>query len=284
VLGSIKRYGELVMFPHTLFSLPFGVISMMIAAGGFPPLKLTFWIIVALISARTGANALNRLVDKDIDARNPRTKGRHIPQGSVSVREALLLSAGCFVVLVIAAYMIRPVCVFLLPVPLSLMLLYSFTKRFTWACHLMLGAACACAPVGAWIAVTGELSWAVITLGAAVMLWVAGFDIIYGVLDIEHDREEGLHSIPSAFGARNAFVISAAFHTAAVMLLIYTGILVSMGWIYFLGIALTAGLLLYEHIIISPDDNRKIPIASYLMNQIVSSVFLIFSGADMLIK
>jgi 4-hydroxybenzoate polyprenyltransferase len=116
------------------------------------------------------------------------------------------------------------------------------------------------------------------------MLWVAGFDIIYGVLDIEHDREEGLHSIPSAFGARNAFVISAAFHTAAVMLLIYTGILVSMGWIYFLGIALTAGLLLYEHIIISPDDNRKIPIASYLMNQIVSSVFLIFSGADMLIK
>lgn len=284
ITKSVKKYGQLVMFPHTLFSLPFGVISMLIAANGFPRFWLTFWILLALISARTGANAINRLIDKDIDAENPRTAGRHIPQGSVSAREALLLSLWCFAALVLAAFMIRPVCVMLLPVPLALMLVYSFTKRFTWGCHLVLGAACACAPMGAWLAVSGDISVTAILLGFAVTLWVAGFDIVYGVLDEQHDREQGLHSIPAEFGTKKAFAVSAAFHAAAVVLLIYAGVTSSLGLLYYSGVAVITGMLLYEHIIISPHNFKNIRIASYLMNQIVSAVFLIFSGADIFLQ
>lgn len=283
IFGRIKLYGQLVMFPHTLFSLPFGIVAMLLAAGGFPPFRLTLWILLALVSARTGANALNRFVDRDIDSRNPRTATRHIPGGSVSAREALLLSACCFAALVFAAFMIRPVCAFLLPAPLALMLVYSFTKRFTWACHIVLGAACACAPAGAWLAVTGDIALPSAVLGAAVMLWVAGFDIIYASLDERHDREEGLRSIPAEFGTKRAFAVSAAFHAVSVAFLIFTGALCSLGLMYYAGVAVIAGLLLYEHIMISPGSRKNIPAASYLMNQIVSSVFLVFAGADILI-
>lgn len=282
--GSVKKYGELVMFPHTLFSLPFGITATLMAAGGFPRPWLVLWILVALVGARTGANALNRLIDRDIDAKNPRTAERHMPRGSVSAREAITLSACCFAALILAAFMIRPVCVFLLPVPLTLMLVYSFTKRFTWGCHLILGAACACAPLGAWLAVTGDIGWPAVSLGAAVMLWVAGFDIIYGALDERHDREQGLHSIPADFGTRKAFAVSAAFHAAAAALLALAGALCALGVIYYIGIIIIAGLLLYEHMMISPGSHKNIRIASYVMNEIVSAVFLLCSGADILIN
>jgi 4-hydroxybenzoate polyprenyltransferase len=271
------------MFPHTLFSIPFGVISMLIAAGGFPPFWVTFWIVTALISARTAANALNRLIDKDIDAKNKRTALRHMPAGMVSVKEASLLITVCILILAVSAFMLRPVCAMLLPVPIFLIMIYPYTKRFTWASHLVLGAASACAPIGAWIAVTGDIGLASIILGAAQMLWVSGFDIIYALLDEEHDREEGLHSIPAAFGTGKALMISSAFHAAAAMLLIFAGILSDFNWVYYIGIFIIAGLLLFEHIIVAPDDTDKITFASYRMNQIVSVVFLIFAGADILL-
>lgn len=284
VLTKIKAYGELVMFSHTLFSIPFGIIAMLMAAHGFPSVWLTGWILVALISARTAANALNRIVDKDIDAKNPRTAGRHIPKGVVSTGEAAILVVVCLVVLVVSAFIISPICVGLLPVPLFLFFIYSFTKRFTWWCHIILGVACACAPLGAWVAVTGGFSWAVVTLAAAVMLWVAGFDIIYGAQDVEFDRENNLHSIPARFGVRSALVISSAFHLAAAALLVYAGILAGLGLLYYVGVGLIAALLVYEHAIVSPANLKNVTIASYSVNQIVSTIFLLFSGADILIK
>ncbi len=283
-MKKIKAYAGLVMFSHTLFSIPFGIIAMLIAADGFPPLGQTAWILVALISARTAANALNRLVDKDIDAKNPRTAGRHMPRGAVGTGEVIVLVAVCLVILIVSAFVLGPVCVGLLPVPLFLFFIYSFTKRFTWLCHLILGAACACAPVGAWIAVTGEIGVTSLLLGAAVMFWVAGFDIIYGAQDVVFDREEALHSIPAAFGVKNALIISTGFHLVAAALLIYTGFLAGLGLIYFIGVGLVAALLVYEHAIVSPTNLKNVTIASYSINQIVSTIFLLFSGADILIK
>lgn len=282
VLERIKTYGKLVMFPHTLFSISFGIISMLIAAKGFPPFWAAFWIVTALVSARTAANALNRLIDRDIDAKNKRTALRHIPGGAVSVKEAISLILVCMLLLVISAFMLRPVCVLLLPIPLFLIMIYSYTKRFTWASHIILGAASACAPIGAWLAATGDISMISLILGTAVMLWVSGFDIIYALLDTEHDREEGLHSIPAAFGTRKALIISSAFHAAAAILLIYAGILSRLNRVYFTGTVIIAGLLLLEHMIVSPRDASRITFASYNMNQIVSAVFLLFSGADIL--
>ena len=284
VLKKIKAYGELVMFSHTLFSIPFGIIAMLLAANGFPSLWLTVWIFAALISARTAANALNRLIDKDIDAKNPRTAGRHMPQGLVGTGEVIVLIAVCLLVLIISAFMISPVCVGLLPIPLALFFVYSFTKRFTWLCHLILGAACACAPVGAWVAVTGEIGVPALVLGAAVMLWVAGFDIVYGAQDVAFDSEQSLHSIPETFGVKNALIISAAFHLAAAALLIYTGILTGLGLIYYIGVGIITALLVYEHALVSPTNLKNVTIASYSINQIVSTLFLLFAGADILMK
>lgn len=282
VFERIKTYGKLVMFPHTLFSIPFGIISMLIAAKGFPPFLVSFFVILALVSARTAANALNRLIDKDIDAKNKRTSLRHMPKGTVSVKEAITLILSCILILVISAFMLRPVCVMLLPIPMFLIIIYSYTKRFTWGCHIILGAASACAPIGAWVAVTGDISTISLVIGGAVMLWVAGFDIVYAVLDEQHDREEGLHSIPAAFGKRKAFIISSAFHAASVILLICAGILSHLGWLYFIGIAFITLLLLFEHTIISPKKLKNIIFASYNMNQIVSTTFLLFTVIDIL--
>ncbi len=283
VLDRIKTYGKLVMFPHTLFSIPFGLISMLAAAKGFPEFWVTFWIIIALVSARTAANALNRLIDRDIDAKNKRTALRHIPVGIVSVKEAALLITVCIALLIISAFMLRPVCAILLPIPIFLIAIYSYTKRFTWASHMVLGAASACAPIGAWLAVTGDIGVVSLILGAAVMLWVSGFDIIYAILDREHDREEGLHSIPAAFGTKKALLVSSVFHTGAAILLICTGMLSNFNWVYYAGTGIIAALLLLEHMIVSPKDQKRITFASYNMNQIVSAVFLILSGIDILL-
>jgi 4-hydroxybenzoate polyprenyltransferase len=278
VLNKIKTYGSLVMFSHTLFSLPFGLIAMFWAAGGIPQLRVFFWILVALAGARNGANALNRLVDKKFDAKNPRTAGRHMPKGLVKSSEVIIITAVCFAMLVLAAYELNPLCVKLLPVAIFLFCIYSYTKRFTWACHIVLGIACGGAPVGAWIAVKGEIGWPSLVLGAIVTLWVAGFDIIYGSQDIEFDRKEGLHSIPAAFGLKNALLISTGFHIIAVMLLVYLYFIMNMGWMYVIGIAIVTALLFVEHYMVKPDNLVNVKIASYSINQIVSVVLLIFTA------
>lgn len=282
-LSKTKTYGELVMFSHTLFSLPFTFISMLWAAQGFPSLHVFFWILIALLGARNGANALNRLIDKEIDGKNPRTADRHMPKGVVKNHEVILLIVFCFGILVLAAFKLNPLCLKLLPIPITLFFLYSYSKRFTWACHILLGISCGGAPVGAWMAVTGKIGWPALILGAVVTLWVAGFDIIYATQDVEFDRDFGLFSIPAQFGIKHALLISTFFHCMVMLLLIYLYFLMDMGWLYLMGVAIAGGLLYMEHKMVSPSNLKTMKIASYSINQILSILLLIFTAADIFI-
>ncbi|MGF7058210.1 UbiA-like polyprenyltransferase [Brassicibacter mesophilus] len=280
VLKKIRTYGELVMFSHTLFSLPFALISMVWAAKGLPSLDTVLWILVALIGARNGANALNRIVDKDIDKKNPRTANRHMPKGIVKEYEAWGIVIFCFIIFIFAAYKLNPLCFMLTPAALLLFFTYSYTKRFTWACHIILGIACAGAPVGAWLAVTGKFAFPPFILATIVTLWVSGFDIIYGTQDIDFDRQNGLFSIPARFGLNYALFISSMFHLVMVLLLFSLYFIMNMGWIYLAGIFISAILLILEHYIVSPANEKKMKIASYNINQIVSMIIMLFSLLD----
>ncbi|WZL72265.1 UbiA-like polyprenyltransferase [Clostridiaceae bacterium 35-E11] len=282
-LNKAKTYGELVMFSHTLFSLPFALISMLWAAQGFPSFDVFFWILIALLGARNGANALNRLIDKEIDGKNPRTADRHMPRGIVKNYEVILLILFCFSILVLAAFKLNSLCLRLLPIPIVLFLLYSYSKRFTWGCHILLGISCGGAPVGAWMAVTGKIEWPALVLGAIVTLWVAGFDIIYATQDVRFDRDFGLFSIPACFGIRHALLISTFLHCMVMVLLIYLYFLMNMGWLYLIGVSIAGGLLYMEHRMVSPSNLKTMKIASYSINQILSIVLFIFTSADIFI-
>ncbi len=283
VLKRLKTYGELVMFSHTLFSLPFALIGMLWAADGLPSGEIIFWILIALAGARNGANALNRLIDKDIDKKNPRTAKRHMPMGDVKDYEALGIVIFCFSIFIFAAYKLNPLCLRLTPVALFLFIVYSYTKRFTWACHIVLGISCAGAPVGAWLAVTGEFALPPFILGAVVALWVAGFDIIYGTQDIKFDRENGLFSIPARFGLNGALFIARVLHFTMIILLVALYFVMDMGFAYLIGIGISAVLLTVEHYIVSPGNEKKMKIASYNINQMISPIILFFTILDMFI-
>lgn len=278
-----RLYAELVMFRHTLFALPFAGIGLLLASNGIPRTWDVFWVMVAMLGARNGANALNRLVDKDIDRANPRTRGRHLPQGQVSEGEVLVLVLVCFLLFVVAAAMLNPICVILLPIPLTLFIVYSYTKRFTWLCHYILGAACGGAPVGAWMAVTGRIEFPALLLGAAATLWVAGFDIIYGTQDVEFDRGYGIHSIPARFGIPVALAISALSHAGTMFLLMVFGVWMDLGWLYWIGILITGLLFLLEHWLVTPKNMRNVQIASYNINEIIGPVLFLFTLLDQML-
>lgn len=233
---KINDYGVLVMFSHTIFSLSFALISMLLAGNGKLNFRVIFWILVAFMSARTGANALNRVIDAEIDAKNPRTATRQLPQGLMNKKEILIFVVICFAIMVFAAWQLNTICFILSPIALFLMTIYSYTKRFTWMCHLVLGITSAAAPVGAWLAVTGKISLIPLAMGAANTLWVAGFDIIYGAQDYDFDTKNGIHSIPARFGVKNALHISSVFHVLAVIFLLMVGLLApQLGIIYYGG-------------------------------------------------
>ena len=315
LLNKIEAYGTLVMFKHTIFSLSFGLVSLLIATGGT---LLDVWelllILVALLAARTGANAINRVIDAEIDAKNPRTATRQIPMGSMKKKEALVFAVVCFILMVASAWLINPLCGMLSPIALFLMLAYSYTKRFTWWCHLILGITCGLAPMGAWLAVTGDfggltavfnawghfdfrLAWeslvyavqfdnAVfipIALFVANATWVAGFDTIYATQDFEHDRANGIHSIPARWGIKRALSISSSLHIVAVTALVVAGILASeLGTLYFVALVMIGMLLVYEHAIVKPDNLKRATIASYNVNEVIGIVFMVFSLVDIL--
>lgn len=284
VLDRIKKYGELVMFSHTLFSLPFALIGMIWAANGLPEPRVVLWILVALVGARNGANALNRLVDKEIDKKNPRTAQRHMPRGIVKDKEAWGITLFCFAIFIFAAYQLNPLCFMLTPLALFLFIIYSYTKRFTWACHIVLGIACAGAPVGAWLAVTGEFSLPPFILGAVVALWVAGFDIIYGTQDIDFDRKNGLFSIPAKFGLKGALFIARSFHFMMLVLLVSLFFIMNAGIIYLIGIFLSGILLIFEHNIVTPSNEKLMKLAAYNINQIISPLILLCTVLDMVYR
>jgi 4-hydroxybenzoate polyprenyltransferase len=283
IYNKIKSYGKLVMFSHTIFSLGFALVSMLLAANGFPKFSTIIWILVCFLAARTGANAINRVIDAEIDARNPRTANRQVPKGETKKKEIIIFTAICFLIMLYGAYNLNLICLILSPVALFLMIIYSYTKRFTFLCHLVLGVTCACAPVGAWLAITGEISWIPLVMGAANTLWVAGFDVIYGSQDYDFDKANNLHSIPAQFGVKNALRIAMLFHTLTVIFLITLGLLATkLGIIYFVGILLISILLAIQYKIVSPTNLTNVNIASYSINQLVSLTFLTFGLLDII--
>lgn len=284
VRHKARLFGELVMFRHSLFALPFAGIGVLLGSDGIPKAWDVFWVLAAMLGARNGANALNRLIDKDIDKANPRTRHRHLPQGRVSEGEVLAFVAACFLLFAVAAAMLDPLCVILLPIPLSLFFIYSYTKRFTWLCHYVLGVACGGAPVGAWMAVTGRIEFPALFLGAASTLWVAGFDIIYGTQDVEFDRTHGIHSIPARFGIPIALAISALSHLGTVFFLTVFGLWMRLGWLYWTGIVLTSFLLLLEHWLVTPANLSHVKVASYNINEIVGPMLFLFTLLDAMMR
>jgi 4-hydroxybenzoate polyprenyltransferase len=236
------------------------------------------------MGARTGANAINRVIDAEIDARNPRTAMRQIPKGEVKKKEVILFTAICFLVMFFGAYKLNYVCLVLSPVALFLLIIYSYTKRFTFLCHLVLGITSACAPVGAWIAVTGEIGFTPLVMGAANTLWVAGFDIIYGSQDYDFDKKNNLHSMATQFGVSGALLIAKALHVMTLIFLFILGILApELGLIYYIGLLIIAALFVAEYRLISPTNLTNANIASYNINQIVSITLLLFGVTDALL-
>jgi 4-hydroxybenzoate polyprenyltransferase len=269
-----------VRIEHTVFALPFAYAGAFLAVGGWPGWADVAWITVAMTGARTLAMALNRLLDAELDARNPRTAGRELPSGALTTWQVATLSVIALAVFLFAVFQLDPVVRWLWPIPVAMFVAYPYLKRFTWLCHFWLGACLALAPVGAWLAVTGEAPWEAWVLGGAVLLWVAGFDLFYSLYDLDHDRREGLHSWAVRFGESGVFAGARAFHAATVALLALVGWGLGLGVVYWLGVAAVAALLLYEHAIVRPGDLRRLDAAFFTVNGVISIVFCVFVALD----
>lgn len=273
--------GDAVIFRHSLFSLPFALAAVLMESKGRPPLLKLLFIVLAAVSGRNLANALNRLIDRDIDANNPRTAGRHLPSGRLSPRDLWLFAAAMAVILLASTAALGLLCLALLPIAAVAIFGYSYTKRYTWLCHYWLGATCAIAPMGALIALTGRIfELRFFVLSAAVALWVAGFDILYALQDIAVDRSQGLKSIPGRFGARCARLFAAASHAGTIALLASLPLLWPLGWAYWLGFAAAALLIIAEHLVALGGTERHIRIAAYGINEIIPLILLASILAD----
>jgi 4-hydroxybenzoate polyprenyltransferase len=275
-----RRFASLVKIEHTVFALPFAYVGAFLAVAGVPSAGDLVWITVAMGGARSLAMALNRLIDAEIDARNPRTAGREIPAGLLSRGQVLAFALGSLAVFLVAVWHLDPLVRYLWPIPVAGFVVYPYLKRWTWLSHLWLGAVDGLAPVGGWVAVTGELPLESWLLGAAVACWVAGFDLFYSLLDLEVDRREGLHSWATRFGVRGAFWGARALHVATVLLLAAAGAALDVGAFYWAGVVALAALLAYEHSLIRPGDLRRLNAAFFTVNGIVSLTFFAFVLAD----
>jgi 4-hydroxybenzoate polyprenyltransferase len=274
---------ELIKFPHTVFALPFAFMGAILAARGIPAWPTLLWILLAMVGARSGAMAMNRLADQELDARNPRTRERALPKGLVRRGEVILFTIASFALFLFAASRLNPLCLKLAPLAMAVLILYPYTKRFTALSHLILGLALALAPLGAWIAVTGRVAAAPAVLGLAVLLWVAGFDILYALADIDFDRTAGLHSIPTRFGAAGSMAISRTFHALTILLLLSLMPLMDLRYFYVTGVILAAGLLLYEHLLLIRYGLKQLDAAFFTANGILSIVLLCFTLLDILL-
>jgi 4-hydroxybenzoate polyprenyltransferase len=288
--SKIADYGSLVRFSHTVFALPFALSAVALAWPKHPvTLRILFWILVAMVGARTAAMGFNRLADRKFDALNPRTRSWELPRGAVRVWEAVAITAAASVLFVVATYQLNWICFVLSPLALAIVFFYSLTKRFTWASHIFLGIALAIAPVGAWIAtLQPPVDWIELSvpvyLGLAVVFWLAGFDIIYSLQDREFDRLHGLYSIPVRFGVAGALRLSSVFHFFTVIFLGLVGLHAGMGWVYWLGLAIVAAVLVWEHRIVTPRDLSRINRAFFDLNAYVSVGYFLATLADILIQ
>ncbi len=275
---------EMIKWEHSIFALPFALTGAVLAANGWPPLRVLFWIVVCMVSARSAAMAFNRLADAQLDAVNPRTAMRALPAGTLGaefVGGFVVVSAAVFV---LGAWRLNRLTLELAPLALAIILVYSYMKRVTRWSHLVLGLALGIAPSAAWIAVRGSLDPRIAVLSAAVLLWVGGFDVLYACQDFEHDRKAGLNSVPQAFGLEGAFWIARAMHLLMLCLLLWLVRLFALGEIAWAGIAVVAALLMYEHSIVSPRDLRRMNAAFFTLNGLISIAFFCFFAADVLLR
>lgn len=279
-LALVPALLGLVRFAHTVFALPFALAGALLAAGGWPDAATLGWILLAMVGARSLAMAVNRLVDARIDALNPRTAGRELPAGRLTPGQVVVFSAVSLALLLLAVSRLPEITWYLWPVPVALFVLYPFTKRFTWACHLVLGVSIGLAPVGGWIAVTGSFDTAPILLGLAVAAWIAGFDIIYALLDVGFDRANGIHSVPARFGPDRAVWVTRGLHVAAIALLAAAGLAAGAGGWYLAGVAVCAAVLLYENVSVRPGDTARIQAAFGTANMVMAVVYIAFVIAE----
>lgn len=283
VFEKITTLLEMIKFSHTIFAFPFalmGVVLASLASGKAPGIGQVFWICLAMVGARTAAMGLNRLIDVNIDAKNPRTAERHIPAGKVSILEASLFVLVALVIFFFAAWMLNPLCLKLAPVVVGFFVLYAYCKRFTHLAHVVLGLCLAAAPIGAWVALRGDLGWSVISLGIAVLFWVSGFDVFYALQDYDYDVEHGLHSVPSKLGKEKSFLVVRIFHGLMLIFLLLVLPGSGLGWIYFSGVMVVAGLLVYEHLLVKPDDLSRLDAAFFNMNGYISVMIFVFTLVD----
>jgi 4-hydroxybenzoate polyprenyltransferase len=279
---KLKITLDMIKFEHTIFALPFAFIGALLAGPGLPAGRQIGWIVAAMVGARSAAMTFNRIVDLRYDRLNPRTERRALPAGNLSLTFAITFTALMAALFIISAARLNPVCFYLSFPTLALLFFYSYTKRFTALSHLFLGLAIGLAPLAAWLAVKGEFAWPPVLLSGAVMFWVAGFDVIYALQDIEFDRKSHLFSLPARLGPKTALVLSTAFHAATVLLLLATALLTQLGAIAYAGIALVAAILFWEHRIVKPDDLSRVNVAFFSLNGYVSILLLVTFAADIL--
>ena len=272
---------DAIKFHESLFALPFAYTGMLLAAGGLPTLRQFVLITVAMVSARTVGMAANRIIDRHIDARNARNAVRHLPSGRLKLSDMTALTGVALVVFFLAAWQLNPLALVLAPVAAGYLILYPYTKRFTWAANLLLGWALAIAPSAAWIGVRGSLSWEPVLLSLAVALWAGSFDILYHTQDRDFHRQEGLHSVAERFGIFFAFRLARTLDAMAVIVLLALGILIGLAWPYYVGLIVAAGMLVYKHRLVSPTDISRLGISFFRINAYVSTS--VFVGAALAI-
>jgi 4-hydroxybenzoate polyprenyltransferase len=274
---------EAVKFEHTIFALPFAYLGMILASRGTPTWQQLLWITIAMVAARTLAMSANRVIDRRLDAANPRTAQRALPRGILSPEQMIALCAVSLIVFLFAAWQLNDLCLKLAPLAAIIVVGYSYTKRFTWMSHFILGVSDGIAPIGGWLAVSGEFSLAPVLLGLAVALWIGGFDVIYACQDVDFDRRHGLKSIPASFGIAAALASSAAAHALTVALLVVVGLLLGLSPVYYVGVAIAVALLVWEHRLVSPSDLSRLNVAFFNVNGYIAVIVFVFTLAAVLV-
>ena len=282
MLKKISVLLEMIKFRHTVFALPFALTGAFLAARGIPALRIFFWVIIAMVGARTAAMTFNRIADYRFDAANPRTEKRALPAGEVSLKESWFMVAVSSALFFLASGMLNTLALMLSPFALGLTFFYSLTKRFTWLCHLVLGVALAVAPLGGWVATTGSLAGYPWVLSLGVLFWVTGFDIVYAAQDADFDRKAGLYSMPASLGRRNAFRLAVSFHALAFILFTLTGYFQGLNIVYYMGIVLTGSALFYQHLIVNPRDLSRIQVSFFSMNGFISLTLFVVTCISLL--
>ena len=284
VVAKIGVFLEMIKFPHTVFALPFALASAILAVGGLPAFEKIFWIILAMVGARTAAMGLNRLIDAEIDARNPRTARRAIPAGLIGKGTVFLFVIFSLGLLLLSAARLNPLCLKLSPVAIFLLVSYSYCKRFTALSHIVLGMCLSSAPIGAWLAVRGDIEATPVILAVATLFWTAGFDILYALQDLEFDRATGLHSVPVLLGTKGALIIAKFFHAIMLFSLTLLFFTANLGIFFIIGLALISGMILYEHMLLKDGDLSKLDTAFFNMNGYISVTMLISVAADVFVR